>query len=115
MNITNYIIVAALIVFFAWKWFKGWKIKRQLPLLIQAGAILVDVRSPVEFEAGHASGSINLPLASIQEGAKHLDRSKPVVLCCASGTRSAMAARILKKSGFEVVINGGSWRNLIQK
>jgi phage shock protein E len=100
MNITNYIIVAALIVFFAWKWFKGWKIKRRLPLLIQAG---------------DASGSINLPLASIQEGAKHLDRSKPVVLCCASGTRSAMAARILKKSGFEVVINGGSWRNLIQK
>jgi len=41
-----------------------------------------------------------------------LDRNRPVIVCCASGTRSAMAAFRLRRLGFSRVVNAGSWRSL---
>ncbi len=72
----------------------------------------MDVRSPGEFAGGHAEGSVNIPLQELEQRIKELDPSRWVIVCCASGTRSAMARRRLRARGFERVLNAGSWRNV---
>lgn len=86
--------------------------KRKIPGLLQQGAVVVDVRSPGEFASGNAAGSRNIPLGDLEHGTKDLDPGRWIIVCCASGTRSAMARRWLLRHGFRHVLNGGSWRNL---
>jgi phage shock protein E len=86
--------------------------RRRIPELLKSGAQIVDVRSPGEFAAGHASGSRNIPLDDLEREAKDLDPNRWIITCCASGTRSGMARRWLIRHGFSHVLNGGSWRNL---
>ena len=78
--------------------------------LMAEGVDLVDVRSPDEFRGDHLKGSVNLPLDQIEEqaGAQLPNQQRPVLLYCLSGTRSAMAARTLKRLGYEQVHNLGS-------
>src|SRR3954465_15586630 len=60
--------------------------------------LLVDVREQHEFEEGHNPGAIHVPRGHLEsriEG-KGGDKSKPVVLYCASGQRSALAAQTLQ-------------------
>lgn len=78
---------------------------------IAQGATIVDVRSADEYRSGHVKGSINIPLDRIQDQAKKIDKSKPVVTCCRSGARSGMATDTLKRLGFEVY-NGGPWTSV---
>lgn len=82
--------------------------------LIQEGAVIVDVRTKGEFNAGHIKGSLNIPLDTLQSNLKKLDKSKPVITCCASGMRSASAAGILRPKGY-TVYNGGGWNGLQRK
>jgi rhodanese-related sulfurtransferase len=82
-----------------------------VPRLRREGAQVVDVRSPGEFAGGHAEGSVNIPLDELEQRAGELDRGRWVIVCCASGTRSAMARHRLRKHGFERVLNAGPWRN----
>ena len=86
-----------------------------IPKLLENGGVVVDVRSAGEFSQGSCPGSINIPLNEIGARAKELDQNKPVILCCASGTRSGMAVGILKRSGFKNVINAGPWTNTVVK
>ncbi|MCX7937522.1 MAG: rhodanese-like domain-containing protein [Chlorobi bacterium] len=80
--------------------------------LIARGALLVDVRTPGEYAAGHVRGSRNIPLDSISQHVAELKKSnRPVVLVCASGGRSSRATAILKNAGIEAY-NAGSWVNL---
>lgn len=77
--------------------------------LVKEGAKLVDVRSPGEFSSGHLPGALNIPLHELSAGAGKLGaKDKPVVLYCASGTRSSMARSVLKGQGFTQVFNLGS-------
>jgi len=72
--------------------------------LVQAGARLVDVRTPGEFAAGHLPGAINIPLQELDSRLGELARKEtPVVLYCRSGRRSSSAARTLKSAGFAAV------------
>ncbi len=71
-------------------------------------AQLVDVRTPQECAQGILPGSVNIPLQNIQGGHESLDKSKPVIVCCASGGRSAQAQSILQSLGFDDVHNLGS-------
>jgi phage shock protein E len=80
--------------------------------LIRNGAIIVDVRTKGEYQGGHIKNSVNIPLDKLAQNLKKLDRSKPVITCCASGMRSASAKNILKSNGFTVVHNGGAWTAL---
>ena len=108
----------------AWIWIPillglAWMIWRQrgisagqLSMLMARGAQVVDVRSPAEFRGGHVPGSKNIPLDQIQTRSKELDPARPVLLCCASGSRSAMAIALLKQRGFSDVHNAGSWTAL---
>ncbi|MTI38132.1 rhodanese-like domain-containing protein [Fulvivirga lutimaris] len=70
---------------------------------------IIDVRSPLEFQGGHAEGAINIPLDTItNEAAEIKNMNQPIVLCCASGNRSGMAQAILQQAGIESY-NAGPW------
>jgi rhodanese-related sulfurtransferase len=51
-------------------------------------------------------------LDALKHNLSKLDKSKPVITCCASGIRSASAKNILRSNGFEEVKNGGGWASL---
>jgi phage shock protein E len=83
--------------------------------LKEAGAIIIDVRSPQEFDRGHIKGSKNIPVNIIQREVNALKKlNKPVITVCQSGARSGMAKSVLKAAGIEVY-NGGSWSGLRSK
>jgi sulfur dioxygenase len=75
---------------------------------------IVDVREPAEFNGplGHIRGAVLMPLAELHSRLSELDRSRPVVTVCRSGTRSAQAAVLLGKAGLADVANlaGGMLR-----
>jgi rhodanese-related sulfurtransferase len=112
MTPADYVVPGLLIAFFAWRIVSSQLARRRIPGLLQEGAQMVDVRSPGEFASGHAAGSVNIPLPEINARAGELDPKRWVIVCCASGTRSALAGRQLRRRGFERVLNAGSWRNL---
>jgi rhodanese-related sulfurtransferase len=74
---------------------------------IKAGAVVVDVRSPEEFADGAYPGALNIPVQDLGRRAGELPKERPVVLYCASGARSALAARMLRSNGWRDVINAG--------
>jgi phage shock protein E len=72
--------------------------------LVQAGARLVDVRTPGEFAAGHIPGAVNIPLQQLDSRLGELrPMDSAVVVYCRSGHRSGNAARLLKSAGFTAV------------
>ena len=108
----DYLLPGLVIAYLAWRILSSIRMRRRLPALLKEGAQLVDVRSPEEFSAGNAQGSVNIPLQGIEQGARELDPAKWVIVCCASGTRSMIARRKLRVMGFSRVLNAGSWRTL---
>lgn len=70
--------------------------------------VIVDVRSPWEFEMEHVPGAKNIPLEEVMYKVKEFkELQSPIVLYCRSGSRSGMAASILKQNGITDVYNGG--------
>jgi rhodanese-related sulfurtransferase len=110
--LADYIVPGVVVALVAWRVLSSFNARRRIPGLLQQGAQVVDVRGPGEFAAGHAPGSVNIPLHELDQRSKELDPSRWVIVCCASGTRSAMARRRLRSQGFDRVLNAGSWRNL---
>ena len=105
--------LAGVAAWLGWRVFKFRAVKARLPELLRRGAVVVDVRSPAEYAAGARPGSLNIPLGQLERRAAELDRAKPVIVCCASGTRSAIAAGILAGKGFAEVVNAGPWSNTL--
>lgn len=68
-------------------------------LLIEQGAVLLDVRSPSEFRAGHAPGSQHVGLPWVALDAPAVIGDRPVVTVCSSGYRSSQAAAVLARAG----------------
>ena len=85
--------------------------KELIQKFLKENAIILDVRNPGEFKKVKLDGSLNIPLAELNDEMSQLDKSRPIITCCAMGVRSELAKDKLKKNGFEV-INGGSWRHL---
>ena len=83
--------------------------------LISRGANIIDVRTKREYQDGHIKGSVNIPLNNLKDQLSKLNKGKPIITCCASGSRSGVAKRILQSSGFSEVHNGGAWQNLQYK
>lgn len=83
--------------------------------LVQEGAKIIDVRTPGEYQGGHIPGSVNIPLNELPGKLKQLDKSKPIITCCASGMRSGSAKSLLTANGFTEVYNGGGWSGLQQR
>ncbi|MGZ8225634.1 MAG: rhodanese-like domain-containing protein [Methylovulum sp.] len=82
-----------------------------------SSTIVIDVREPDEFIKGHIENSMSVSLGKLPEYLPKLEEYKttPVLIACQTGTRSASAAKILTKAGFEnvFVITGGmqAWEN----
>lgn len=72
---------------------------------IAAGAHIVDVRTPSEYESGHIPNAENVPVDSLTQVAANWDRKAPVLVYCATGARSENAAAWLTANGFEKVYN----------
>ena len=70
--------------------------------LATTGALLVDVREPHEFAAGHLAGAVNLPLSELRRRFGELPRDREIWLYCGVGQRSYYALRFLKQRGFNV-------------
>ena len=78
-----------------------------LSSIILKGAIIVDVRSPQEYEEGHLEGAILLPEYDIKKKAREVlqDKNKDIVVYCSSGTRSKKAQEELNDMGYMKVYN----------
>jgi rhodanese-related sulfurtransferase len=74
---------------------------RQAAALLDEGAQLVDVREPHEHEAGRIPGSLHIELARLPSEAGALDRERPILFYCRSGSRSGLAADAFAASGFD--------------
>jgi len=83
-----------------------------LKSVIEAGAFLVDVRTPSEFADGHVKGSVNIPLDNLTNEIVKFRDKKNIIVFCRSGNRSGMAKTVLEQQGFTNVINGGTWQNV---
>lgn len=88
--------------------------KVDLKEMVKQGAMIVDVRTPAEYQGGHIKGSVNIPLQVLAKNIAKLKKDKAVITCCASGMRSGSAKSMLKAKGFEVH-NGGGWNSLQRK
>ncbi len=80
-------------------------------LLNREGGVIVDVCEPKEFQTGHIPNAINLPLPSLKDRLRDLEKhkDKPLIVTCRTGNRSLKGAVILRKHGFPAVytLSGG--------
>ena len=112
MNENMIYIFIALVAFLAYKKYSQYQVLKLVPDVLAQGGQIVDVRSEEEFASSSKDGSINIPLHSLKKRMNELDNKKPIILCCASGSRSGLAKRTLTAQGFENVHNVGTWRAL---
>lgn len=89
--------------------------KNKVKEALQKGAIIIDVRTPHEFDTGKVPGSINIPVDRIATSIERIrSMKKPVIVCCESGSRSSKAKDILRSAGINDVYNGGSWESVLR-
>ena len=70
---------------------------------VESGALLLDVREPDEWTAGHAPGAKHVPLGELAGRADELPKDRPIVAVCRVGGRSNKAAEALVNAGYDVV------------
>jgi len=83
---------------------------------IASGAMVLDVRTPEEFAAGHLVNAVNIPFEQVAaEFAKRgIAKDTPVVLYCRSGRRSGIATDALVAAGYTKTYNGGGYQTLAE-
>ena len=76
--------------------------------LIEAGGEVIDVRRPDEWEAGRIAGARQIEINELQGEAESIARDHPIVFCCRSGSRSALAAAAFRQAGWDAYnLDGG--------
>lgn len=112
LSLLPWVLVGALILFKLAGMYRSPARLAELARALDEGGLLVDVRSPAEYGAGHAPGAVNVPLGTEDQ---HLDRlgpkDRPLVVHCASGTRSMAAVRRLRAAGYTRVYDAGTLGN----
>ncbi|ENH97450.1 rhodanese domain-containing protein [Gracilibacillus halophilus YIM-C55.5] len=84
-------------------------------------AQLIDVREPKEFDGGHILGARNIPMTQLKQRLNEIRKDQPVYFYCQSGARSARAALVLHKQGYDkdklYQLQGGfkKWTGKIKK
>lgn len=86
---------------------KNVNVAQTVQLLNRENAVVVDVCEPKEFSAGHVPNAINLPLGSLKDRLREIEKHKnrPIIVSCRSGNRSLKGAVLLRKHGFPTVYN----------
>ncbi len=106
-NVIAYAAIAIAIFWLAQRFMNRKAPRATVRAKIDAGAQIIDVRTPAEFSSGAYPKAKNVPLADLPNRLDKISKDKPVVLYCASGARSGQALRILKKAGFPDVVSAG--------
>lgn len=76
---------------------------------VDDGALLLDVRNPDEWQAGHADGAAWIPMHELADRQEELPTDREIVVICKSGARSARVAHALVAAGYEAVnVAGGA-------
>jgi len=77
--------------------------------LVAAGALLVDVREPHEWAAGHPPVAVHVPVEAVADELALFPRDRRIIVICRSGRRSASFTEQLLQSGFDAVnLDGGA-------
>lgn len=76
-------------------------------------SILVDVRSPIEFELNHLEGALNIPLESLRDRMSELDQNKLILVYCKVGLKGYTASRMLSQRGFKVKNMSGGLKSAL--
>jgi CRP-like cAMP-binding protein len=92
-----------------------WITPGKASILVRQGAGIVDVRLPEEFEERSIRGAVNMPLYRLREYAVDLDKDQSYVCYCNTGERSAAAAFILTKLGFEAYALAGGLSAMVKQ
>ncbi|MCW7491383.1 rhodanese-like domain-containing protein [Leptospira sp. 2 VSF19] len=80
---------------------------------IDAGALVVDVRTVAEFQSGHYPGAINIPVDQVSKRLDEFgDKNRSIIVYCASGGRSGSAKSFLESIGYSDVTNAGGLSNM---
>ncbi len=69
------------------------------------GHVVLDVRASTEYRAGHIPGAVHIPLGRVSEAAGKLGKDRGIVVHCQGGARSPIAMSLLRRMGFERVVN----------
>jgi len=79
------------------------------------GALIIDVRSQKEYNLGHIKNAVNIPISYVDKMFNSIPRDKELIVYCHSGSRSAVAARLLREQGWTVydVATQGDWERKI--
>lgn len=80
------------------------------PVALDSSTVVIDVRTPTEFAAGHLEGAVNIDVQSpdFEAQVSALDPSGTYYVYCRSGNRSAQAIDRMEAAGFTALVNGGS-------
>ena len=92
-----------------------WLTPGKASILVRQGAGIVDVRLPEEFDERAIKGAINMPLYRLREFTSDLDKERSYVCYCNTGERSAAAAFILTKLGFEAFALAGGLSGMVKQ
>ncbi|MGG5506452.1 MULTISPECIES: rhodanese-like domain-containing protein [unclassified Myroides] len=97
------------------KWFSSSESKPSFAMLIEEGAILIDVRTQGEYLSGSANKAINIPLDQLVAKSGRYSKETPLIVFCRSGMRSQQAKRVLEQLGYQRVYNGGGVGKVINQ
>ena len=87
------------------------------PAVAKAPGTWIDVRTTEEYEAGHISDALHIPVADIVAGVEKLNLKKdaPIHVYCKLGIRAQAAKEALEAAGYSNVTNQGGYQDLIQR
>jgi phage shock protein E len=87
---------------------------REVWAVIESPALVIDVRTAEEVQAGALIGAFHVPYEDILRGVEALGATQetPIVVYCRSGNRSGIAQSMLQQAGYSAVVNGGAYDDL---
>ncbi|MDQ1401061.1 MAG: hypothetical protein QOK20_2993 [Acidimicrobiaceae bacterium] len=80
-----------------------------------AGAVVLDVRNPDEYESGHVSGAVLIPLGELGGRQDDIPDGDPVYVICAMGGRSLQATKAMVDAGYNAVSVAGGTKGWIEQ
>lgn len=87
----------------------------QIRQALQEGGIIIDLRTPYEYDQGHIPHALNIPVDRIRANIGRIRAlNKPIILCCGTGDHCYEASTVLREAGITRVFNGGSWQSLLK-